>query len=295
MYQIGGEMHTFETPASDRRETSTADDTLHLYLRDIARHPSLTPFAEIELSKRIAAGDRVARQRMIESNLRLVVTIARSFQGRGLDLLDLIQEGTLGLVSAVDRYDWRRGTRFSTYGSWWIRHEIMRALAENGRTIRLPESMLERLAAVRRAEAALSARNGRAPSTAEIAAECELAVKQVLDVLAAAQQVTSLDAPLGDDGELCRADAVADEHAADPIASLAGEDSSRDLAARLESLSGRRRLVLELRYGLRDGLARSTEAVAAELGVTRQRVRQLELTAIRTLSAQVERSLREAA
>jgi RNA polymerase primary sigma factor len=288
-------MHTHETPASDRGDTSSADDTLDLYLREIARHPLLSRFEEIELSKRVAAGDALARRRMVESNLRLVVTIARTFRGRGLDLLDLIQEGTVGLMSAVDRYDWRRGTRFSTYAGWWIKHEIMHALAESGRTIRLPESMLNRLAAVRRAEAALTARYGHAPTIAEIAAECELTVDQVVAALAAPHQVSSLDAPLGDEGELCRLDAVADERADDPIASLAGEDSSHDLTVRLDCLTGRGRLVLELRYGLRDGVARTTEAVAAELGVTRQRVRHLELSAIRKLSTQVDRSLREVA
>src|SRR5690349_4681081 len=174
VYETGGTMNTLETSTSDRGEASPADDTLHLYLSDIARHPLLSRFEEIALAKRIAAGDDGARRRLVESNLRLVVAIARTFRGRGLELLDLIQEGTVGLMSAADRYDWRRGTRFSTYAGWWIRHEIMRALAECGRTIRLPESMLSRLATVRRAEAELTARNGRAPSIAEIAAECEL-------------------------------------------------------------------------------------------------------------------------
>src|SRR5262249_41367817 len=129
MHTTGGTMHTVETSES-HRGTSSADSTLHLYLAEIARHPLLTASDEIELSKRIATGDEDARRRMVESNLRLVVSIARTFRSRGLDLLDLIQEGTLGLMSAADRYDWRRGTRFSTYAGWWIRHEIMRALAE---------------------------------------------------------------------------------------------------------------------------------------------------------------------
>jgi RNA polymerase primary sigma factor len=288
-------MHTLETHTSDRGDASPADDTLNLYLSDIARHTLLTRFEEIELSRRIAAGDASARRRMVESNLRLVVAIARTFRGRGLDLLDLIQEGTVGLMSAVDRYDGRRGTRFSTYAGWWIKHEIMRALAESGRTIRLPESMLNRLADVRRAEGRLTAQNGRPPSIGEIAEECELTVDQVVDALAAPQQVSSLDAPLADDGELSRLDAVADEHAGDPSDALTDDDTSRELVARLDCLTDRGRLVLELRYGLRDGLARTTEAVAAELGVTRQRARHLELSAIRTLSAHVDHGLRVAA
>src|SRR5262249_50837981 len=162
------------------------------------RHPLLSRFEEIELSLRIAAGDLAARQRMIEANLRLVVTVARQYMGRGLDLLDLIQEGTVGLMSAVDRYDWRRGAKFSTYASWWIKHETLHGLADCGRTIRLPESMIERVSAVRRTQAELAARTGTTPTPDDVARELELTPTQVLEAMAAAQHVTSLDAALAE-------------------------------------------------------------------------------------------------
>jgi RNA polymerase primary sigma factor len=283
---------TYDSPA---RSFAPADDALKMYLAEIARHPLLSRFEEIELSRRIGSGDRAARRRMIEANLRLVVAVARPYRGRGLDLLDLIQEGTVGLMTAVDRYDWRRGTKFSTYASWWIKHEILRALADCGRTIRLPESMIERVSAVRRAEAELAARNGSTPTPDDIACELELTAAQVLEAMAASQQVTSLDAAVAEDGELSRIETIADEGSPDPVRELSVDDDNRELAARLGSLSQRGRLVLELRYGLRDGLARTADAVARELGVTRQRVRDIELHAIRRLAAGVDAPLREVA
>ena len=283
---------TYDAP---RRSPAPADDALKMYLTEIARHPLLSRFEEIELSRRIAAGDESARRRMIEANLRLVVTVARPYQGRGLDLLDLIQEGTVGLMSAVGRYDWRRGTKFSTYASWWIKHEILRALADCGRTIRLPESMIERISAVRRTQAELAARNGMTPTADDVACELALTTAQVLEAMAAAQQVTSLDAAVAEDGELSRLETIADEGSPDPVVELSVDDDSRELAARLEGLSQRGRLVLELRYGLRDGLARTADAVARELGITRQRAREIELHAIRRLAAAGDATVREAA
>ena len=283
---------TYDEP---RGTSAPAGDALKMYLAEIARHPLLSRFDEMELSRRIGAGDRAARQRMIEANLRLVVTVARPYRGRGLDLLDLIQEGTVGLMTAVDRYDWRRGTKFSTFASWWIKHEILRALADCGRTIRLPESMIERISAVRRAEAELASRNGLTPTPDDVACALELTTTQVLEAMAAARQVTSLDAAVADDGELSRLETIADECSPDPLQELSVEDENRELAARLEGLSQRGRLVLELRYGLRDGLARTADAVARELGVTRQRVRDIELHAIRRLAASAEAPVREAA
>jgi RNA polymerase primary sigma factor len=276
-------------------EDSAAYDSLQLYLAEIGRYPLLTRAQEVQLAKRIESGDPIARQRMIESNLRLVVTIARGYSGHGLELLDLIQEGTLGLMKAVDKYDWRRETKFSTYAAWWIRHGITQALTNSARSIRLPESMLDRLASVRRTERALMARLGQRPSAAEIASELELTPAQVLEALAAGQPVGSLDEPAGQDGEARQAELVADPVTVDPLQSLVDEAREGELEACLRRLPERGRRVIELRFGLRDGVARTAEAVAAELGVTRERVRQIELNALRKLSAAANAPIAQAA
>ena len=274
---------------------TTTEDTLRQYLNEIGRYPLLTRSDEVRLAKRVEAGDPDARRRMIESNLRLVVTIAKDFRGRGLELLDLIQEGTTGLMRAVDRYDWRRETKFSTYAAWWIRNAMFQAIATVGRAIRLPESVLQRLSSLQRAEAALSARLGRRPSTAEIADELGLTEKQVLECQAAAQPLSSLD-DTDEDGTRGHAELVADQNATDPLTPLVEEASDEALAATLSQLPERQQRVLELRFGLREGIPRTVEAVAQELGVTRERVRQLELRAIQALEPQARLAgLREAA
>jgi RNA polymerase primary sigma factor len=256
-------------------------DTLQAYLSEIGRYRLLTRSEEVRLAKRAEEGDAGARQRLIESNLRLVVTIAKDYQGRGVELLDLIQEGTLGLMRAVDRYDWRRGTKFSTYAAWWIRNGIFQAVANDARPIRLPESVLQRLSDVRRTENALSAQLGRRPSAGEIAGELGLSAEQVLDAQAAAQPVSSLDESVGE--ERSSAELLADPNAVDPLQPLVEEATGAALTATLEQLPERDRLVLELRFGLDDGVPHTVEAVAQELGVTRERVRQIELRALRSL------------
>jgi RNA polymerase primary sigma factor len=258
-------------------------DSLQAYLQEIGRYPLLTRAEEVQLAKRVQAGDDSARKRMTESNLRLVVTIAKGYQGRGADLLDLIQEGTVGLMRAVDRYDWRRDVKFSTYAAWWIRHGISQALT-TARPIRLPESLLERIASVRAAEVELAARNGHAASAKEIALALGLTPAQVDEARAAMQPVSSLDEPVGTD-ESVRIDRMADPNAEDPGLSVAGESREDELKALLPTLSDRGRRVIELRFGLEDGVARTADAVAAELGVTRERVRQIELQALAKLSA----------
>jgi len=261
-------------------------DSLRRYLNEIARYRLLTRAEEVQLAKRVEAGDPAARQRLVESNLRLVVAIARNYRTAGADMLDLIQEGTLGLMRAVDGYDWRRGTKFSTYAAWWIRHGIVQALAACSHPIRLPDSVRERLTALRRAERELTARLGRAPSVAELADELELTPAQVLEARAAGQPVGSLHETVGaESGEVSYADVLADPNATDPFESLVEDADESELAARLRTLPERPRQVIELRFGLRDGVAHTADAVAAELGVARERVRQIELHALRKLGA----------
>jgi RNA polymerase primary sigma factor len=259
-----------------------AQDSLDTYLSEIGRYPLLTRAEEVQLSKRVEAGDDNARQRLIESNLRLVVKIAKPYRGRGVDLLDLIQEGTVGLVKAVGKYDWRRETKFSTYASWWIRHGIVEALSR-ARAIRVPGALAERAAEVRAAERELRDRLHREPLVGEIAAELGCPKAEVLEARAATQPVSSLDEPTGAEADLTLVDLIADPGTADPAELLGHEDGA--LEQKLKALTERGRRVIELRYGLRDGVARTADAVAAELGVTRERARQIELHALRKLSA----------
>jgi RNA polymerase primary sigma factor len=263
--------------------TKPAADSLRCYLDEIGRYPLLTRSEEVRLAKRVELGDPEARRRLIESNLRLVVTIAKSYRSGSSDLLDLIQEGNLGLMRAVDGYDWRRETKFSTYAAWWIRHAVVQAVVAGAQPIRLPESLRARIADVQRTERALGAELGRTPTVAEIATKLELADTQVLEARAAARPVTSLDEKLGDDGRF--AETVADPNAVDPLQALVDEEPELDLEQTLAGLPERSRTVIELRFGLRDGVAMTADAVADELGVARERVRQIELHSLRKLAA----------
>lgn len=265
--------------------TVFASDSLETYLSEIGRYQLLTRAEEVQLAKRVEAGDGSARSRLIESNLRLVVTIAKPYRNRGVDLLDLIQEGTVGLVRAVDRYDWRRGTKFSTYAAWWIRHGIVEALSR-ARAVRVPAVLAERATLVRGAEAELRARLCREPLVAEIAAETSLSPAEVLEARAAYQPVSSLDEPVASEGDHSIGDTIADPGTADLAETYDDGSPAEALAQRLRSLPERGRQVLELRYGLRDGVPRTADAVAAELGVTRERARQIELHALRKLSVE---------
>ena len=258
-------------------------DSLQAYLQEIGRYPLLSRAEEVQLAKRIAAGDELARKRMTESNLRLVVTIAKGYQGRGADLLDLIQEGTVGLMRAVERYDWRRDVKFSTYAAWWIRHGISQALS-SARAIRIPESLLDRGASVRAAESELAARLGREASCSELAAHLGLTIEQVDEARAALQPLSSLEEPTRGEDSL-RIDQLADPNADDPVLSVVEEAPEHQLRERLATLPERGRKVIELRFGLGDGVARTADDVAATLGVTRERVRQIELHALGKLAA----------
>jgi RNA polymerase primary sigma factor len=278
-----------DAPDTTRTHDAAAEDSLRRYLAEIGRYPLLTRAEEIQTAKRVEAGDPTARARLIESNLRLVVTIAKTYRSGTLDLLDVIQEGTLGLMKAVERYDWRREAKFSTYAAWWIRSAIIEAVGTSTHPIRIPESVRERAASVQRTEQALMARLNRRPTRAELAAELELTPAQVVEARAASQPAGSLDEPVRAEGDLRHADLLADPNAADPLQSLVDEASEGELDALLSTLPARSRLVLELRFGLRDGEPHTADEVAAQLGVARERVRQIELHALRRLAADVER------
>jgi len=278
----------FDAPFEEEARSEPAgDDGLRRFLNQMGSYPLLTRAEEVQLAKRIEAGDPAARRRLVECNLRLVVTIAKSYRSASVDFLDLIQEGTLGLMQAADRYDWRRDTKFSTYAAWWIRHGIVQAYATGSQPIRIPESVRARAAAVRKTERALNAELGRTASAAEIAAKLDLTVEQVLEARAAGQPVGSIHEPArGDEGERQYAEVLADPNTPDPLQALIDETPPIDLEETLKRLPERSRTVIELRFGLRDGIARTADSVADELGVARERVRQIELKTLRRRAAE---------
>ena len=260
-------------------------DSLQLFLHEVGRYPLLTKADEIRLAKRVEKGDMQAKQQMVESNLRLVVSIAKNYRGQGLGFLDLIQEGILGLIRAVEKFDWRRDLKFSTYATWWIRQAVARALADKSRTIRLPVHVVERLQKINRAERTLMLRLGREPSNEEIAEEAKLPLYQVLDVRKAARSPISLEEPVGDEGESSFSDFLADSEAIDPLDAVSDQLRQEALQEGLNALPERHRRVLELRYGL-DGLdPRTLDEIGREFGLTRERIRQIEVEALRELAA----------
>jgi RNA polymerase primary sigma factor len=261
----------------------TTTDALQLFLREAGRHPLLTAAQEVELAKKIEASDEQAKQRMIQSNLRLVVSIAKNYRNQGLPFLDLIQEGTLGLIRAVEKFDWRRGYKFSTYATWWIRQAVARALADKARTIRMPVHIVERMQKMSRAERHLWAQLGREPTLEEIADEANLPLQQAREVKAAARASTSLDAPIGDTDDAVLGDFVA---GSGPLPDEEVEDSlrSQTLAVALRSLPDRHRAVVVLRYGLEDADPKTLEEIGRRLGITRERVRQIEVEALKRLA-----------
>jgi RNA polymerase primary sigma factor len=269
-------------PAALTWETTT--DALQLFLREAGRHPLLTAAQEVELAKKIERGDAQAKQHMIQSNLRLVVSIAKNYRNQGLPFLDLIQEGTLGLIRAVEKFDWRRGFKFSTYATWWIRQAVARALADKARTIRMPVHIVERLQKMNRAERNLWAELGREPTLEEIAHEANLPVQQAKEVRAAARTSASLDAPVGDMDDAVLGDFVPGDG---PLPDEVVEDSlrSQTLADALRALPDRHRLVVILRYGLDDADPKTLEEIGRRLGLTRERVRQIEVEALKRLAS----------
>jgi RNA polymerase primary sigma factor len=266
-------------------EAAATTDALQLFLNEAARYPLLTAAQEVELAKRIERGDKAAKETMINSNLRLVVSIAKRWQGHDLPLLDLIQEGIIGLIRATEKFDWRRGYKFSTYATWWIKQAVQRGVASKARTIRIPTHVVEREQRIGRAERELTTKLEREPTDEEIAAATRLAVHHVQEARGAPRVVTSLDRPLGEDdgaslGDLFAADAVSTEDEAE--STVRGETLRRALA----ELPERDREVLALRFGLgSDGEPASLEEIGRQLGLTRERVRQIETSALHRLSS----------
>src|SRR6266536_1918117 len=263
-------------------------DALQLFLNEAGRWPLLTAGEEVELAKRIERGDKEAKDRMINSNLRLVVSIAKRYQGHDLSLLDLIQEGIIGLIRAVEKFDWRRGFKFSTYATWWIRQAVQRGVANKSRTIRIPVHIVEREQRIGRAERDLAPKLGRQPTEEEVAKHAKLPLKQVLEVRRAARAVTSLDRPIGDENQGALGDLFASEQA--PPEEELDVSLEQDVLHRaLADLPERERQVLKLRYGLngdRDPI--SLESIGRELGITRERVRQIEANALEQLAVHRE-------
>ena len=258
-------------------------DALQLFLREAGRHRLLTAAQEVSLAKRIERGDAGAKEEMIQANLRLVVSIAKNYRNQGLPFLDLIQEGTLGLIRAVEKFDWRRGYKFSTYATWWIRQAVARALADKARTIRMPVHIVERLQKMNKAERLLWTQLGREPTLAEIAEEASLPLEQAREVKAAARASTSLDQPVGETEDAVFGDFVAGEG---PLPDEQVEVSLRcqALAEALNALAEREKQVLVLRYGLTDAEPKTLEEIGRRLGLTRERVRQIETEALKRLA-----------
>ncbi|MEH3055433.1 MAG: sigma-70 family RNA polymerase sigma factor [Patulibacter minatonensis] len=258
-------------------------DALRMYLRAIGRVPLLTAAEEIELAKRIEKGDLGAKQHMVEANLRLVVSIAKGYLGRGLGLLDLIQEGSLGLIRAVEKFDYRRGFKFSTYATWWIRQAVSRAIADKARTIRVPVHMVEKIGRVNHAERRLLARMGREPSIAELAAELELTEQEVREIQKYGMQPVSLDKPVGDEDDTSLGDFVEDTQSPTALDVAAAEMRKSHVDQALAELGERERQVLALRYGLDGGEQHTLDEVGRMFDITRERVRQIEGQSLRRL------------
>jgi RNA polymerase primary sigma factor len=260
-------------------------DSLRLYLRSIGRVGLLTAGEEVTLAKRIERGDMDAKQHMIEANLRLVVSIAKGYLGRGLTFLDLIQEGSLGLIRAVEKFDYRRGYKFSTYATWWIRQAVTRAIADKARTIRIPVHMVEKLNKVVHVERQLIQELGREPMPEEIAVQLDITVREVKDIQRLAQLPISLEKPIGEEEDSELGDFVEDETADSPF-ELAIENLRRENVSKaLDALPEREREVIEMRFGLKGHEARTLEEVGRAFGVTRERIRQIENTTLKKLEA----------
>ncbi|HHT62589.1 MAG: RNA polymerase sigma factor RpoD [Bacillota bacterium] len=293
-----GELETLEHPddevSSSPEETETEidlsipegvaiDDPVRMYLKEIGRVPLLTAEEEVELAKRMEKGDEEAKRRLAEANLRLVVSIAKRYVGRGMLFLDLIQEGNLGLIKAVEKFDYQKGFKFSTYATWWIRQAITRAIADQARTIRIPVHMVETINKLIRVSRQLLQELGREPLPEEIAREMDIPVERVREIMKIAQEPVSLETPIGEEEDSHLGDFIEDEDAPAPAEAASFMLLKEQLEEVLETLTPREKKVLQLRFGLEDGRSRTLEEVGQVFGVTRERIRQIEAKALRKL------------
>lgn len=264
-------------------DTVTVDDPVRMYLKEIGKVSLLTADEEVELAKRIEAGDEEAKKKLTEANLRLVVSIAKRYTSRGMLFLDLIQEGNLGLMKAVEKFDYTKGYKFSTYATWWIRQSITRAIADQGRTIRIPVHMVETINKVVKVQRQLVQKLGREPSANEVADAAGMTVEKVREIMKLSQEPVSLEKPIGDEEDSHLGDFIEDENSVSPPDAAANAFLREQIDEVLETLTERERRVLRLRFGLDDGKARTLEEVGKEFHVTRERIRQIEAKAIRKL------------
>ena len=259
------------------------DDPVKIYLKEIGRVPLLSAEEEIELAQKMSEGDEASRKRLCEANLRLVVSIAKRYVGRGMQFLDLIQEGNLGLIKAVEKFDYTKGFKFSTYATWWIRQAITRAIADQGRTIRIPVHMVETITKVIKVSNQLLHENGHEPTAEEIAKSIDMPVEKVREIIRISQDPVSLETPIGEEDDSHLGDFIPDEDAPAPAEAASQAMLKEQLNEVLSTLTDREEKVLRLRFGLDDGRSRTLEEVGAQFGVTRERIRQIEAKAIRKI------------
>ena len=275
---------TGETSAAEPSEgTVTVDDPVKVYLKEIGKVPLLTSEEEIDLAIRIKEGDSAAKKRLSEANLRLVVSIAKRYLGRGMQFLDLIQEGNLGLIKAVEKFDYTKGFKFSTYATWWIRQAITRAIADQARTIRIPVHMVETINKVKKVSSQLLHTNGHEPSAEEISDVLDMPVDKVREIMRVAQEPVSLETPIGEEEDSHLGDFIPDDNAPAPADAASHTLLREQLSEVLDTLTPREEKVLRLRFGLEDGRSRTLEEVGKEFNVTRERIRQIEAKALRKL------------
>ena len=268
---------------SSGADTLNIDDPVKVYLKEIGRVQLLTGAEEMALAKRMADGDEYAKKRLSEANLRLVVSIAKRYVGRGMQFLDLIQEGNLGLIKAVEKFDYTKGFKFSTYATWWIRQAITRAIADQARTIRIPVHMVETINKVKKVSSQLLHKNGHEPTPEEIAKELQIPVEKVREIMRVAQEPVSLETPIGEEEDSLLGDFIPDDDAPAPADAASHTLLKEQLAEVLKTLTPREEKVLRLRFGLEDGRSRTLEEVGKEFNVTRERIRQIEAKALRKL------------
>jgi RNA polymerase primary sigma factor len=291
-----GKGMTFEQKINILRKirSHVSTDPIRAYLHEIGRIPLLNAEEEVILAKRIEAGEQEARELLTTANLRLVVSIAKKYAKRGLDLLDLIQEGNIGLMRAVEKFEYRKGFKFSTYATWWIRQAITRAIADQARTIRVPVHMIETINKLSKVSSQLASKLGRRPRISEIAKEMDIDVEKVNEIIRIAQRPASLEAPIGEEKDSKLGDIIPDEYSASPSEIATWASLKRQIDEILSGLTDRERKVLELRFGLKDGVSRTLEEVGHEFKVTRERIRQIEAKALKRLkNDEIAQALRD--